>query len=171
MLEIIYSVNNTHQTEPFPPQFIGLVDYVNNFTTCSELNQIKSNRSDVETPCRPSSFSHLSAKAAMNVQLPSRLLPILYFGKELLIRIIPKIIPGYSKSTRQWSCSHDALGQHISELKRTIERTKMEIGDSKDVEDQNSWSTEGHGQFNQISEGKDKSSFMDSNADNDEDQP
>lgn len=47
----------------------------------------------------------------------------------------------------------------------------MEIGDSKDVEDQNSWSTEGQGQFNQISEGKDKSSFMDSNADKDEGQP
>nr|CAN72582.1 hypothetical protein VITISV_035294 [Vitis vinifera] len=47
---------------------------------------------------------------------------------------------------------HEALSQHISELERTIEQMKMEIGDSKDAEDKDSWSTEGHGQFDQVSE-------------------
>lgn len=64
---------------------------------------------------------------------------------------------------------HEALSQHISELERTIEQMKMEIGDSKDAEDKDSWSTEGHGQFDQVSESEDEASGMDSDADDVED--
>ncbi|KAJ9677006.1 hypothetical protein PVL29_022147 [Vitis rotundifolia] len=64
---------------------------------------------------------------------------------------------------------HEALSQHISELERTIEQMKMEIGDSKDAEDKDSWSTEGHGQFDQVSESEDEASDMDSDADDVED--
>ena len=61
MPETISSIN-THQTEPFSPEFTGLVDSVNSFTGSSKLNQIKSSCSDVETQCRSSS-SGLSIKS------------------------------------------------------------------------------------------------------------
>ncbi|KAJ9673990.1 hypothetical protein PVL29_023506 [Vitis rotundifolia] len=62
MLETTSSIN-THQTEPFSPEFTGLVDSVNSFTASSKLNQIKSSCSDVETQCRSSSSSGLSIKS------------------------------------------------------------------------------------------------------------
>lgn len=61
MPETISSMN-THQTEPFSPEFTGLVDSVNSFTGSSKLNQIKSSCSDVETQSKSSS-SGLSIKS------------------------------------------------------------------------------------------------------------
>ncbi|XP_050258725.1 CRM-domain containing factor CFM3, chloroplastic/mitochondrial [Quercus robur] len=45
---------------------------------------------------------------------------------------------------------HEALSQHISELERTIEQMKKEIGISQDAEDGNSWSSEDANGPNQI---------------------
>ncbi|KAL6568147.1 hypothetical protein OROHE_003831 [Orobanche hederae] len=55
---------------------------------------------------------------------------------------------------------YEALNQHIFELEKTIEQTKQEIGHSENLEDGKLWSSEDHGQLNNVSE-------TDENADND----
>ncbi|XVF09595.1 hypothetical protein REPUB_Repub07fG0107400 [Reevesia pubescens] len=47
---------------------------------------------------------------------------------------------------------HEALTQHISELEKTIEQMKEEIGAFQDVEDDNNGGSGEHGQFDPVSE-------------------
>ncbi|KAK9278398.1 hypothetical protein L1049_027963 [Liquidambar formosana] len=67
---------------------------------------------------------------------------------------------------------HEALSEHISELERTIEQMKLEIGDFKDVEDVNAWSPEDHGQSDHVSDinqSDGEASVMDSDGNDNED--
>ncbi|XP_043715802.1 CRM-domain containing factor CFM3, chloroplastic/mitochondrial [Telopea speciosissima] len=66
---------------------------------------------------------------------------------------------------------HEALSQHISELERTIEQMKSEIGDSTNAEDGNSWSLEDQNRFDDVSEfanSEEEGSYEDSGGDEDE---
>ncbi|XP_022765948.1 CRM-domain containing factor CFM3, chloroplastic/mitochondrial-like [Durio zibethinus] len=47
---------------------------------------------------------------------------------------------------------HEALSEHISELEKTIEQMKGEMGASQDVEDDNNGESGEHGQFDPVSE-------------------
>ncbi|XWS50735.1 hypothetical protein CRYUN_Cryun12cG0112800 [Craigia yunnanensis] len=63
---------------------------------------------------------------------------------------------------------HEALSQHISELEKTIEQMKKEMGASQDVEDANKGGSGEHGQFDPVSEltqSEDKASYMASDGD------
>ncbi|KAL2543836.1 CRS1/YhbY (CRM) domain-containing protein [Forsythia ovata] len=67
---------------------------------------------------------------------------------------------------------YEALSQHISELENTIEQTKQQIGDSKDLEKTELWNSEDDGQFNCASESnqsEDEASWMGSGGSEDED--
>ncbi|KDP20125.1 hypothetical protein JCGZ_05894 [Jatropha curcas] len=60
---------------------------------------------------------------------------------------------------------HEALSQHISELERTIEEMKKEIGFSPEEEDENNWTSEPkeHGRLNNLSDftqSEDEPSFI-----------
>ncbi|KAM4106660.1 hypothetical protein ACB094_04G082000 [Castanea mollissima] len=69
---------------------------------------------------------------------------------------------------------HEALSQHISELERTIEQMKKEIGISQDAEDGNSWSSEDANGPNQIgtlsefTQSEDEASCMTSGGEEDD---
>lgn len=69
---------------------------------------------------------------------------------------------------------HEALSQHISELERTIEQMKKEIGISQDAEDGNSWSSEDANGSNQIgtlsefTQSEDEASCMTSGGEEDD---
>ncbi|KAL2516942.1 CRS1/YhbY (CRM) domain-containing protein [Abeliophyllum distichum] len=68
---------------------------------------------------------------------------------------------------------YEALSQHISELEKTIEQTKQQIGDSKDLENTELWNSEDDGQFNCASESnqsEDEASWMGSGGSEDEDE-
>uniref|UniRef100_A0A5B6Z3L8 CRM domain-containing protein n=1 Tax=Davidia involucrata TaxID=16924 RepID=A0A5B6Z3L8_DAVIN len=68
---------------------------------------------------------------------------------------------------------HEALSQHILELEKTIEQMKNEIGDSKDVEDENTWNSGNNSQFHHVSEftqNEDEASWMGSDGDGNEDE-
>ncbi|CAI9784491.1 unnamed protein product [Fraxinus pennsylvanica] len=67
---------------------------------------------------------------------------------------------------------YEALSQHISELEKTIEQTKQQIGDSKHLENSELWNSEDDGQFNCASESnqsEDEASWMGSGGNEDED--
>ncbi|KAK6261344.1 hypothetical protein QUC31_007160 [Theobroma cacao] len=67
---------------------------------------------------------------------------------------------------------HEALSQHISELEKTIEEMKKEIGASQDVEDEDSQVSGEHGQFDPVSEltqSEDEASYMASDGDDEYD--
>ncbi|KAI3455423.1 hypothetical protein Pfo_012086 [Paulownia fortunei] len=67
---------------------------------------------------------------------------------------------------------YEALSQHISELEKTIEQTKQEIGNSENQENGKLWNSEDHGQFNNVSElneSEDEASRIGSDCDEDED--
>ncbi|KAA8541227.1 hypothetical protein F0562_025166 [Nyssa sinensis] len=66
---------------------------------------------------------------------------------------------------------HEALSQHILELEKTIEQMRKEIGDSKDVEDENTGNLEKNGEFNHASEftqNEEEASWMGSDGDESE---
>ncbi|XP_057951712.1 CRM-domain containing factor CFM3, chloroplastic/mitochondrial [Malania oleifera] len=62
---------------------------------------------------------------------------------------------------------HEALSQHISELERTIEQMKIELGKAEDVEDKNIGTPEDH--VMGLTQSEDEDSCMDSDGNNDED--
>ncbi|XP_021292060.1 CRM-domain containing factor CFM3, chloroplastic/mitochondrial [Herrania umbratica] len=67
---------------------------------------------------------------------------------------------------------HEALSQHISELEKTIEEMKKEIGASQDVEDDDSQVSGEHGKFYPVSEliqSEDEASYMASDGDDEYD--
>ncbi|XP_010265125.1 PREDICTED: CRM-domain containing factor CFM3, chloroplastic/mitochondrial [Nelumbo nucifera] len=66
---------------------------------------------------------------------------------------------------------HEALSQHITELERTIEQMKSEIGMSKDVDYEDTWSEEDPRRFDNVSaftESEDEGSSMEDDGDEDD---
>ncbi|KAF2298720.1 hypothetical protein GH714_026116 [Hevea brasiliensis] len=67
---------------------------------------------------------------------------------------------------------HEALSQHISELERTIEQMKKEIGLSLEEDHKNNWTSEEQGQLNHVSEftqSEDEAAFIGSDEEGDHD--
>lgn len=67
---------------------------------------------------------------------------------------------------------HEALSQHISQLEKTIEQMKKEMGASQDIEDDNNGGSGKHGRFDPVSEvtqSEDEASYMTSDGDEDYD--
>ncbi|KAJ9174041.1 hypothetical protein P3X46_017113 [Hevea brasiliensis] len=67
---------------------------------------------------------------------------------------------------------HEALSQHISELERTIEQMKKEIGLSLEEDHKNNWTSEEQGQLNHVSEftqSEDEAAFVGSDEEGDHD--
>lgn len=70
---------------------------------------------------------------------------------------------------------HEALSQHISELEKTIEQMKEELGVTEDAEDENDWSSGEHGQFDhatKFTQTEDATLYMecDSGSDSEDDE-
>ncbi|KAB1212518.1 Chloroplastic group IIA intron splicing facilitator CRS1, chloroplastic [Morella rubra] len=66
---------------------------------------------------------------------------------------------------------HEALSQHISELERTIEQMKKELGVSQDADNVNGWSSQDPDEIDNISEitqGEDEASCISSGGEDDE---
>ncbi|KAK4428091.1 CRM-domain containing factor CFM3, chloroplastic/mitochondrial [Sesamum alatum] len=61
---------------------------------------------------------------------------------------------------------YEALSQHISELEKTIEQTKQELGNSANLENSKHWNSED----SELSESEDDASSMASDGDEDEDE-